>query len=182
MSNHKLTYTMTNPKLNSEMIKDAYEITDYIEWLECIEHDEVSSQERRQAAADEKGHQLEDLEKLKTLMRNNRSGFTRIIYYKYIEGYSLQEVADVLRLHHGTVANAHARFTSYLNNPEKYKPKKKPNIKKVIKALDELLNPKYEIECITCGCLTEIPHEVVNKIYNTENKKRRVGLSTSKQT
>ena len=156
------------------MIKDAFRIMDFVNHLESIELDENDSPERRQAAAKEKAYQLESLDELKSLMKNSRSNSTRLIYYKYIEGYTIEEAALELGISYSHASNMHAAFSSYIKNPEKQaKPDKKPITKEYLETLNELINPEYKTCCIHCGGTTTIPHEVARKIFANESKRER---------
>lgn len=163
-----------NPGTNLRMIQDAYKIMDYIDRLESIEHDEASSLERRQVAAKEKSFQMKDLEDLKSYMKNSKHEFTKLVYYKYIEGYSLEEVAQVLNKNYGNVAKIHAAFTEFMKNP-KEEPivNPIPNFNEYLEQLKELINPKYEACCTHCGSTTTIPHEVARKIFANESRRER---------
>ncbi|WDU80292.1 hypothetical protein [Lysinibacillus sp. G01H] len=171
-------FGLYNPGTNLRMIQDAYRIMDYIERLESIEHDEGSSLERRQAAAKEKSYQVKDLEDLKSYMRNSKHDFTKLVYYKYIEGYSLEEVAQVLAHSYSYVAKIHASFTEYMKQPTE-EPIVKPfanseEFNKYLKQLRELINPEYETCCSHCGSTTTIPHELARKIFANESRRERV--------
>ncbi len=167
-------FKLYNPGTNLRMIQDAYRIMDYIDCLESIEHDEASSLERRQAAVKEKSFQKEDLEDLKSYMRNSKHDFTKLVYYKYIEGYSLEEVAQMLGQNYSNVAKIHASFTEYMKQP-KEEPIVKPfsNFNEYLEQLKELVNPKYETCCKNCGSTTTIPHEVARKIVANESRRER---------
>lgn len=169
------SFGLYNPGTNLRMIQDAYKIMDYIDCLESIEHDEASSLERRQAAAKEKSYQVKDLEDLKSYMRNSKHDFTKLVYYKYIEGYSLEEVAQVLGHSYSNVAKIHASFTEYMKQP-KEEPILNPiqNFNEYLEQLRELINPKYETCCTHCGCTTTIPHEKARKIFANESRRERV--------
>lgn len=174
MSTMQMTYKMVSPEMHQDMIKVAYQIMDYIEQLEGIEKDEASSQERRQAAASEKSFQQADLEKLKSMMKNSRIGFTRVIYLKYIEGYTLQEVADELNLSRHTLSTIHANFTSYLKNPVK-KERREIDIDQVIRNLHTLQHANHQVECKDCGSINRIPRRVINKIIKKESVIKKEG-------
>lgn len=167
-------FKLYNPGTNLRMIQDAYRIMDYIDRLESVEHDETSSLERRQAAAKEKSFQKKNLEDLKSYMRNSKHDFTKLVYYKYIEGYSLEEVAQVLGQNYSSVAKIHASFTEYMKQP-KEEPIVKPfsNSNEYLKQLKELVNPKYEACCNHCGSTTTIPHEIARKIFANESRRER---------
>lgn len=169
------SFGLYNPGTNLRMIQDAYKIMDYIDRLESIEHDEASSLERRQAATKEKSLQMKDLEDLKSYMRNSKHDFTKLLYYKYIEGYSLEEVAQVLGHSYSNVAKIHASFTEYMKNP-KEEPfvNPIPNFNEYLEQLRELIKPKYETCCTHCGCTTTIPHELSRKIFANESRRERV--------
>lgn len=79
------SFGLYNPGTNLRMIQDAYKIMDYIDRLECIEHDEASSLERRQVAAKEKSFQMKDLEDLKSYMKNSKHDFTKLVYYNTLK-------------------------------------------------------------------------------------------------
>ncbi|PIC71142.1 hypothetical protein CSV77_03630 [Sporosarcina sp. P16b] len=164
----QMTYKMVSPEMHQDMIKVAYQIMDYIERLEGIEKDETSSQERRQAAAREKSFQQADLEKLKSMMKNSRIGFTRVIYLKYIEGYTLQEVADELNLSRSALSVAHANFKRCLKNPVK-KERKEIDIDQVTRNIQTLQRDNHELECKNCGSINRIPRHIINKIIKMES-------------
>ncbi|WP_313470554.1 hypothetical protein [Lysinibacillus sp.] len=172
------SFGLYNPGTNLRMIQDAYKIMDYIERLESIEHDEGSSLERRQTAAKEKSFQVKDLEELKSYMRNSKHDFTKLVYYKYIEGYSLEEVAQVLGHSYSNIAKIHASFTEYMKNPKEEQIVKpfanSEEFNEYLEQLREFINPKYETCCTHCGCTTIIPHEQARKIFANESKRERV--------
>ncbi|GEM_PF-4102736 len=169
------SFGLYNPGTNLRMIQDAYKIMDYIERLESFEHDEGSSLERRQAAAKEKSYQVKDLENLKSYMKNSKHDFTKMVYYKYIKGYSLEEVAQVLGHSYSNIAKIHASFTEYMRQPkEESIINPIPNFNEYLEQLRELINPKYETNCTHCGCTTTIPHELARKIFANESRRERV--------
>ena len=110
-------------------------------------------------------------------MKNNKDGFVRIIYYKYVEGYSLNEVVDELNSNYGTVANNHAEFSSYLNTPkeERERPKVLSGVefRRMSENLKQSMEPTYEACCSHCGNTTMISSELVKKIVSTEVNKER---------
>lgn len=169
------SFGLYNPGTNLRMIQDTYKIMDYIERLESIEHDEGSSLERRQAAAKEKSYQVKDLEDLKSYMKNSKHDFTKMVYYKYIEGYSLEEVAQVLGHSYSNIAKIHASFTEYMKQPkEESIINPIPNFNEYLEQLRELINPKYETCCTHCGSTTTIPHVLARKIFANESRRERV--------
>ena len=91
-----LNLRMKNPELYETLIEDVYRFMKKIDWLENFKGDEKHDANVRQAVSEEIEFQKKDLDELKSLMKNNKDGFVRIIYYKYVEGYSLNEVVDEL--------------------------------------------------------------------------------------
>lgn len=161
----------------ADLIEDAYGIMEKIDQLESIAEDEKNSMEIRRAVSNEIEYQKKDLNDLKLRMKNNRDGFTRIIYYRYIEGFTLDEVADELNLSYSVVAKHHADFTSYLNSPKEEREKitwiNAVEFRKFLSNLESLMHPKYEACCHHCQSLTLISNEVVKKIVSTETNKAR---------
>lgn len=184
MRNQPSDYTIKDPEFYASMIDTAYRIMDYIDRLKSIEEDQSSEPDRIDAAAKERGYQEEDLEKLKALMRESETGFVRVIYYKYIEGLTLEEVSMKLNISYSYLNKRHAEFSSYLKKPkEKTEPKPRINpeeSKAYLKALGNLISPEYETCCEHCGCLTKISHQVARNIFATESKRERVARKGGK--
>lgn len=102
--------------LQVRMIEDIYNLMNRIEYYESVANNESYEQKKREVAAKQMGFLQQDLEDYKEFMRNRKSRITKIVYYKYIEGFTLDEVAEQIGFHPNTVKAIHPMFTQYLKS------------------------------------------------------------------
>lgn len=98
------------------MIGDIYNLMNRIEYYESAANDESYEQKKREVAAKQLGFLQQDLEGYKMFMRNSNSRMTKIVYYKYIEGFTLEEVAEQIGMHPNNVRAIHPKFSRYLKS------------------------------------------------------------------
>lgn len=104
--------------LQVRMIADVYSLMNRIEYYLTAANNESYEQEKREVATKQLGFLQQDLEEYKEFMRSSNSRMTKIVYYKYIEGFTLEEVAEQLGMHPSNVKAIHPKFSQYLKARE----------------------------------------------------------------
>ncbi|MFJ8065828.1 hypothetical protein ACIQYS_14455 [Psychrobacillus sp. NPDC096426] len=99
---------------NYRWIKGIYETMNKIDKYQAIADDEQNPEDMRKAFAKEVEFQKRDLEDCKELIRGFKSSFSQLLFKKYIEGYTLEEVAVDMGYVANSLDNVHAQFTRAL--------------------------------------------------------------------
>lgn len=156
-------------------IQDAYEIQDKIQFLQEIIEDDESNIERKAAAQRELDIQNKDFANLKQVIYSFKNEFNKVLWLKYVEGYTLEEIVPEVNYGYTTIKDQHSKFTKFLNGEIKAPdPVDLGDFKGFLKNLQELINPKYETCCENCGDNTVLSSEFVRKLYNKESHRDRV--------
>lgn len=132
--------------------------------------------ERKAAAQRELDIQIEDFANLKQVIYGFKNKFNRVLWLKYVEGYTLEETVPEVNYSHRTIQSAHFKFTTFLKSKTKSTERVDDtvNFNRFIKNLQELLNPQYKTCCENCGENVILSTEFVRKIYNKESHRARV--------
>lgn len=101
-------------ELNYRWIKNIYNIMDKIEKYQAIVDDEQNTEEMRKAFAKEIEFQQQDLEDLKKLVSRFKSGLSKLLFKKYVEGYTIEEAAIEMGYSRQSLSETHANFTRKL--------------------------------------------------------------------
>lgn len=100
-------------EFNYRWLKDYYDTVAKIDYYETM-IDKQTTQETRAGLISEINFLKQDLEDFRNLIQNLRSTFPKVVYLKYIEGYTLDEAADEIGYSMSYVRSKHARFVSKL--------------------------------------------------------------------
>lgn len=101
-------------KFNYRWIRDVYDIMNKIEKYQMIVDDERNPPDQREIFAKEIEIQKQDLEDLKTLVKGFKSEASQLLYKKYVEGYTLEEIAVEMGYSESFARKVHAQFTNGL--------------------------------------------------------------------
>lgn len=104
--------------LNAKWLKDYSEQVAAIEHYKNLLQDEQLYESDQAFVKREIEERQSDLEGFKKLIQSFTHILTRLLYLKYVEGYTVEAAADMIGKTHNYCANLHAAFTKYLKRGE----------------------------------------------------------------
>ncbi|WP_176489552.1 DUF1492 domain-containing protein [Lysinibacillus fusiformis] len=101
-------------EFNARWLKDYLDQVGDIEHYEILRHEQHLTIDELEFVTTEIIERKKELEQYKNIIRNFKDYLSQILYLKYVEGYSLEKVADQMKISRGYAAKLHSAFTRHL--------------------------------------------------------------------
>lgn len=99
-------------------VNDYYEVLSKIERLERLAQEHRDKPELLKAILEEKMNLTKDAEDIKKFVKERNTSLSQLIYLRYFEGYTLEEIATELHLSYNNVKKIHSDYARYCKSKE----------------------------------------------------------------